>query len=80
MAPASSKEFLDIQVNYRVWIHPETRTWHDNDIQSLLFYDKENSHEIISKILFHVSFSNQKTKVFKKNFEFKGHPQRIRKL
>ena len=27
MAPASSKEFLDTQANYRVWIHSETRTW-----------------------------------------------------
>ena len=26
VAPASSKEFLDIQANYRVWIHSETRT------------------------------------------------------
>ena len=34
MAPASSKEFLDIKANYRVWIHSETRTWHDNNIQS----------------------------------------------
>ena len=33
MAPASSKEFLDIQANCRVWIHSETRTWHDNNIQ-----------------------------------------------
>ena len=24
MASASSKEFLDIQANYKVWIHPET--------------------------------------------------------
>ena len=29
-----SKEFLDIQANYRVWIHSETRTWHDNKVQS----------------------------------------------
>ena len=33
-ASTSSKESLDIQANYRVWIHSETRTWHDNDIQS----------------------------------------------
>ena len=33
MAPASSKEFFDIQANYRVWIHSETRAWHDNNIQ-----------------------------------------------
>ena len=31
--PASSKEFLDIQANYRVWIHSETRMGHDNNIQ-----------------------------------------------
>ena len=34
MAPALGKEFLDIQANYRVRIHSETRTWHDNNIQS----------------------------------------------
>ena len=34
MVPASFKEFLDIHANYRVWIHSETRTWHDNNIQS----------------------------------------------
>ena len=33
MAPAMSKEFLEIQGNYRVSIHSETRTWHDNNIQ-----------------------------------------------
>ena len=27
MVPASSKEFRDIQGNYRVWIHSETRTY-----------------------------------------------------
>ena len=26
MMPAPSKEFLDIQANYRGWIHSETRT------------------------------------------------------
>ena len=34
MAPASSKELLDIKANYRVWILSETRTWHVNNIQS----------------------------------------------
>ena len=33
MAPASSKELLDIEPNYRVWIHSETRMWHDYNIQ-----------------------------------------------
>ena len=37
MAPASSNEFLDIQANYRVWIHYETRTWHDKNIQHVFF-------------------------------------------
>ena len=32
-APASSKEFLDIQP-IRVWIHSETRAWHGKSIQS----------------------------------------------
>ena len=26
MAPASKKDFLDIESNYRVWTHSETRT------------------------------------------------------
>ena len=30
------EEFLDIQANYRLWIHSETRTWHDNNIQSYI--------------------------------------------
>ena len=35
MALASNKEFLDIQANYRMWIHSETRKWwHDDNIQS----------------------------------------------
>ena len=34
MAPASSKAFCGIQTKYRVLIHSETRTWHDNNIQS----------------------------------------------
>ena len=38
MAPASSKEFLDIQANYRVWVHSEIRTSHDNNIQSNASY------------------------------------------
>ena len=38
IAPASSKKFLDIQVNYTVWIHFETCTWHDNNIQSIAPY------------------------------------------
>ena len=32
---ASSKEFFDIQANYRVQIHSETRMWYDNNIQSI---------------------------------------------
>ena len=39
MAPASSKEFLHIQANYRVWIHSDTCTWHDNNIQSTIKFD-----------------------------------------
>ena len=34
MASASSKEFLEIQANYRVYIHSEPREWHDNNIQA----------------------------------------------
>ena len=39
MAPASSKEFLDIKANYRVWIHSETRTWHDNNTAQVFSYE-----------------------------------------
>ena len=34
ISPALSKEFLDIQATCRVWIHSETGTWHDKNIQS----------------------------------------------
>ena len=37
MVPALSKDFLDNQANYRVSIHFETRTWHDNKIKEKLF-------------------------------------------
>ena len=37
MLPALSKDFLDINANHRVWIHSETLTWHDNNIQSESF-------------------------------------------
>ena len=33
MEPSRSKEFLDIQAKYRVWIHSETSTWHDKSIE-----------------------------------------------
>ena len=33
MTPALSKKFFDIQANYIVWIHSETGTWYDNNIQ-----------------------------------------------
>ena len=35
MAPASSRELFDIQVNYRVAINSETHMWHDSNIQSV---------------------------------------------
>ena len=38
MTPASSKEFLDTQANYKVWIHSETGNWHDSNIQSNASY------------------------------------------
>ena len=40
MAPALSKEFLDIQTNYGVLILSETRAWHDNNMQSNAPYRK----------------------------------------
>ena len=34
LAPPSSKEFVDILANYSVLIDSETRTWHDNNLES----------------------------------------------
>ena len=34
MVSTSSKEFLDIQANYRAWIYSETCMWHDNNTQT----------------------------------------------
>ena len=42
MAPTFSKEFLDTQSNYRVQIHSETCTLHDNNRQT----DKYDSLKI----------------------------------
>ena len=43
-APASSKEFLDIQANIECGFTLKTRTWHDKNIQSIpllvLFFEK----------------------------------------
>ena len=33
--------------NYRVWIHSETPTWHDNNIQSNEYRDKYSQHSSI---------------------------------
>ena len=38
MGLASSKDFLDNQANYRVFIHSEARTWHDNIIKLNTLY------------------------------------------
>ena len=32
--------------NYRVWIHPETRTWHDKNIQSVQYWFCFNGSQI----------------------------------
>ena len=34
LVPPSSKEFVDILTNYSVLIDSETRTWHDNNLES----------------------------------------------
>ena len=39
MAPVSNKGFLEIQANYRVWIHSEPPTWHANNIQYVISRD-----------------------------------------
>ena len=45
----SSKKFLDIQANIELWnaFHSEIRTWHDNNIQSIIV-------SILSKLIFHI--------------------------
>ena len=43
--------------NFRVWIHSETRTWHDKNIQSKHFiFLKKELHGLISFICFHFSY------------------------
>ena len=37
-----------MQAKYRLWIHSETRTWHDNNIQSSVFIFKTGSRNILS--------------------------------
>ena len=51
MVPVLSKEFLDIQANYRVWIHSETRISHDNNIQSSTHSCNESSFDFTPYIL-----------------------------
>ena len=50
MVPALKKEFVDIQANFRVWIHPETHRWHDNNIKSNALYhtDKNSQYSTIT--------------------------------
>ena len=52
MAPASSKKFLETQANCRVWIRSETRTWHHNNIQSIIFTSPGKISIIIKSGLF----------------------------
>ena len=61
LVPASNKEILDIQSNYRLWIHSQTRTWHDNSISlnwictqnitSDLFFQRKITHKITAKVI-----------------------------
>ena len=53
MPPASSKEFIDIQANYRVWVDFETHMWHDNSIQLRPFTQLRPSGIIWVKISLH---------------------------
>ena len=52
MVPASNKEFLDIQANYRVWIHSETVTSHDNIQLHILLAIILQESELIHIILY----------------------------
>ena len=47
MAPASRKEFLDTQENYRVQIYSETRTSHDNNITEM---HRRDTFSVISPV------------------------------
>ena len=60
MVPALSKEFLDIQANYWVWILSETRTWHDNIIRYFLIVQFQSNNPCGKLVL-----SNSDTKIMK---------------
>ena len=75
MALASKKEFLNIQANYRMWIHSEARTWHDNNIQSVLrMLDKKMIAEgrkillLLDNTPFHSDILQEGLKNIKKEF------------
>ena len=52
MVPAWSKAFLDIQANYKVWIHSGARMWHDNNISQM--YHTDNNHSIAQSTKDHI--------------------------
>ena len=51
MTPASSKVFLDNQANYSVWIHSETRTWHDNNANTVSNFYSSISTNIVHNLM-----------------------------
>ena len=72
MAPALSKEFLDIQANYKVWIHSETLTWHDNmDIEKR--QQLRNSHQAyyMKKVLLKILQNSQQNNCVRVSFLIK---------
>ena len=68
MVPTSSKEFLEIQANYRVCIHLETRTWHHNKIHSNIWSSYKNIlQKMVRRNSFQMIFHCEKLKKWQKN-------------
>ena len=45
--------------NYRLWIHSETRTWHDQNIESLGGHIQNISKTVFPKLIFYKRFINE---------------------
>ena len=88
MAPASSKEFLDIQANYWVWFHSENRTWRANNIHSrfipLSFSQIEwktiNPVDTRRKLNIHKTFRKSPGRLLNVFYTFNLHPVSTEKL
>ena len=58
IAPASSNEFFDIYANYAVWIHSETCTVHDNNIQEIIIvFNRITLIELKTELQIHKAYT-----------------------